>query len=121
LQTHQTGFAQFGLDYTRPVGSSLEPGLTFNTNYSSDHLYIPELHPGSQQDAYATYDASLRVGAANGFWDVALIGRNLSNEAVVSCGQDGGTVIPGVPSDPIAFVLRSRQVLLQLTVRPGHR
>jgi outer membrane receptor protein involved in Fe transport len=113
--------AQLGAEYERPIGSSLQLGLTFNTNYSSDYLYIPELHPGGKQDAYATYDASVRIGAANDLWDVALIGRNLSNEAVVSCGQDGGTVIPGVPSDPIAFVLRSRQILLQLTVRPGRR
>jgi outer membrane receptor protein involved in Fe transport len=113
--------ARFGFEYRRPVGSSLELGLTLNTNYSSDYLYMPELHPGGVQDDYATYDASLRLGAAGGFWEVALIGRNLSDEPVVSAGQDGGTVIPGVPSDPIGFVLRSRQVLLQLTIRPGRR
>jgi iron complex outermembrane receptor protein len=113
--------AQLGLEYARPVGSSLELGFTFNTNYSSDYLYVPELNPNGVQGDFATYDASLRVGAADRFWELALIGRNLSNEAIVTCGQDAGTVIPGVTSDAVAFVLRSRQVLLQLTVRPGGR
>ena len=36
--------------------------------------------PGSKQPSYAKLDARLAIGRADGRWEVALVGRNLTDE-----------------------------------------
>lgn len=104
-------------DYTLSVSQRLEFGAGANFGFSSQYNYTPANHPQGVQDGWATIDANLRIGAADERWEVALIGRNLTDERYVTTGFDAGTVTPGVLSDTQGIANRSRQILLQLTVR----
>jgi outer membrane receptor protein involved in Fe transport len=101
------------------LGGAYDLRLGANLNYSDSYYTAPEQGPTSLQDSYVTVDASVRFGRADGLWEVALVGRNLTDEYVAVDGVDDGEVTPGVPSDTQLFIQRPRQILLQFTVRPG--
>jgi outer membrane receptor protein involved in Fe transport len=70
--------------------------------------------PGSKQPSYAKLDARLAVGSADGRWEVALVGRNLTDELygvwyepLVGAGPNTGY---------FATTARTRQLGLQLRV-----
>ena len=71
------------------------------------------------QSGYMTLDLAVRVGPSSKAWEVALIGRDLTNKWITTVGQDEGTVTPGVTADVLGIPARARQVLLQVTVRPN--
>ena len=56
--------------------------------YSAEYLQSLTLDPAATQDAYAKINARLSLGDVNGRWDVALVGRNLTDETVVSYAGD---------------------------------
>ena len=54
--------------------------------------------PGSKQPSYAKLDARLAIGSTDGRWEVALVGRNLTDELygvwyepLVGAGPNTGT------------------------------
>jgi hypothetical protein len=55
----------------------------------------------------------------DGLWELALIGRDLINAYIKTGGSDNRATTPDVTSDAKIFVVRPRQVMLQLTVRPN--
>jgi outer membrane receptor protein involved in Fe transport len=75
-------------DYKWMVGSHLRMGLTADVIYSSEYLETLTLDPAAKQDAYAKINARLSLGDADGHWEVALVGRNLSDETVVNYAGD---------------------------------
>jgi iron complex outermembrane receptor protein len=105
-------------NYTRHLTSSLIAGIDGVVSFSSGYNYTPALSPDGYQGSWATFDASIHVGKDNGAWDVALIGRNLTDERYVVTGFDAGTFTPGVVSDTQGIANRSQQIVLQLTLRP---
>jgi outer membrane receptor protein involved in Fe transport len=76
------------------------------------------------QPAYATVDAAIRLSTANERWQVALIGKNLTNRFVVTFAGDEpstGTAAGGVTgrlADQYAIFAPARTVQLQLTYKP---
>jgi outer membrane receptor protein involved in Fe transport len=75
-------------DYKWAVGSHLRMGVTADVIYSSKYLESLTLDPATTQDAYAKVNARLSLGDANGHWEVALVGRNLTDETTVSYAGD---------------------------------
>jgi hypothetical protein len=57
-------------------------------NYSDDYIFNPTLDPRSVQDAYTLHNIRVGVGAADGGWEVAFIGKNLTDEDVVTYGGE---------------------------------
>jgi iron complex outermembrane receptor protein len=94
-------------------------GYTVNGAFSSGYYTVADLLPSSWQGSWVTLDASIRFGKPDHAWDVALIGRNLTNRLYVINASDAGTITPGVMADAFGFTNRSRQIMLQLTVRPN--
>lgn len=111
------------VNYETEIGSGLKAGLTTNLRYSDSYLVSPFGNPLDRQSAYAMLDASLRVGAEDDRWQVALIGKNLTNKYVLTYAQDapstgsGTGTAAGVPADQFGFPLPPRTVALQATVR----
>ncbi len=111
-------------DLTANVGIQLERGLgigglmfraTLDAVYSSD--YFTQLSagpPNHWDDGYHLWNASLAVFDDERGWEVALIGRNLSNEIypVISNNSTFGQEITGSTNQP-------RSVMLRFTVKPG--
>ena len=81
-----------------------------------DYLYASNLDPQAEQDAFVLVNARLSLANSNDTWEVALIGRNLTDEAVINFG--GNTPLAGVLTSDggnsyYGFVNRSRNIALQ--------
>ncbi|MEM1435543.1 MAG: TonB-dependent receptor [Pseudomonadota bacterium] len=114
------GFLQF--NYERPLGQNIVFGATANAQFRSSIGLIAQ-DVQATQSAYETYDANIRIGAASGRWQVALIGKNLSDEYafrgggnVPGTGGNTGTA-EGFASDLQGVGIRPRQIELELLWR----
>lgn len=112
-----------GVSYDRTIGSNLEFGISVDGRYSDDYLASGFGNPASRQNSYVNLDASLRLGTTDGKWELALLGKNLTNRFYVTGVVDGpstgsGTGTPaGVRADQLGFGVLPRTVQLQLTWR----
>jgi outer membrane receptor protein involved in Fe transport len=70
--------------------------------------------PGSKQPSYAKLDARLALGRADGRWEVALVGRNLTDEVYAVWYEP--LVAAGPNTGYFATTARTRQLGLQLRV-----
>jgi outer membrane receptor protein involved in Fe transport len=70
--------------------------------------------PGSKQPSYAKLDARLAIGRADGRWEVALVGRNLTDELYAVWYEP--LVAAGPNTGWFATTARTRQLGLQLRV-----
>ncbi|NJC32884.1 outer membrane receptor protein involved in Fe transport [Sphingomonas jejuensis] len=113
----------FGVAYERPVAAGLVGAASVDTRYSSDYLGSPFGNPVTRQPDYWALDASLRVRSDDDRWQVALIGKNLTNEFWITGALDGSSTGFGTgtnnarPSDQRGFANVPRTVQLQLTMR----
>ncbi|MBL6692051.1 MAG: TonB-dependent receptor [Pseudomonadales bacterium] len=107
-------------NYERPLGQNLYWGITANLQFKDDYGLLAT-DPDAIQDGYETWDANIRLGATDGKWQLALIGKNLSDENafrgggnVPGTGGNTGTA-EGFPSDLQGVAIRPRQVELEFT------
>ncbi len=122
--------ADFAGDYDIPVNNDWILGLSGNVRFSSS--YIANGFPSSvarqidRQSSYAMLDAALRLGSADNTWELALIGKNLTDTFVIVGAQglplSGGTTGCAscgaqLVSDQGGVVLNPRSVAIQLTYR----
>jgi iron complex outermembrane receptor protein len=102
------------IDYRVPVFASLEARGVLNINYSDEYFNAADLDPiYGRQDSYTTYDLRLSLGRQDGVWDVALVGRNLTDE-LISGNNDDQPLVPGAG---FAQTNRLRSYALQATYR----
>lgn len=115
-----------GANYEMPVGSNLKFGLSANVNFASSAPTAANLYPLHDTPKRLLLDASARIANVDDKWELALIGRNLTNDfywangqlALFTGGASGG-VAPDLPPDAAAVVNRGREVMLRLTVAFG--
>jgi len=110
-------------NYQREVSEKLVFGANLNLKYSSSYFANPFGNPQAKQDSYATLDGALRLRTKDSRWEVALIGKNLTNEYVLyyigdapSSGAGTGTTA-GLHSDLAGTPSLPRTVALQLTFK----
>lgn len=102
------------IDYRLPIGGSLEARGVLNINYSDDFFVASDLDPiYAFQDSYTMYDLRLSIGRQDGLWDVALVGKNLTDELISGNSNDQ----PLVPGNGFASTDRLRSYALQATYR----
>jgi iron complex outermembrane recepter protein len=114
-----------GFDYTSPAFSGIKIGVNGNMSFSSGFFTDVINSPGGRQKAYELYDAGVRVMDEDQMWELALIGRNLSNtryftrsaENPLSGAAPGGTGT--LLADQTAVLSRGREVMLKATIRFG--
>jgi iron complex outermembrane receptor protein len=112
-----------GFTYETPVGGNLKLGLESDVNYSSSYLTDATSAPQSRQPDYVLFDSSIRLGALNDKWQVALIGNNLTNTHYFVADPDvpftgsGTGTAAGKLGDRFATVSRGREVMLQATYK----
>ena len=111
-----------GFTYETPVGGSLVLSLTGDMNFSSSFYGQLEESPYGKQKNFTMFDASIRLADADERWEVALMGRNLSDvyrsrfvSQVPFTGIAGrtGTNQTGGLADYSGVVNRGREVRLQ--------
>lgn len=116
---------QGGFNYETPVGDSFKLGLNGGFTHSSSYLTDASNAPNSRQDSYTLYDATIRFGAYDDSWQLALIGRNLSDKYIFFAAPDvpftgsGTGTETGVLGDRFATVSRGREILLQVSFKFG--
>ena len=115
--------ASLGTRYERPINDNLLFDVSVDSRYSASYLTSAFGTPLSRQPKYVNLDGSLRVRAADDRWEVALLGKNLTNQFVVTGVTDASGSGPrtGTPTgrtaDQVGFVSLPRTVQLQFTWR----
>jgi outer membrane receptor protein involved in Fe transport len=113
----------FGVGYDTPVGDAMKFGINVDARYSGSYLASGFGNPFSVQKKYAVLDAGIRFGAEDDNWQIALIGKNLTNRFFVSGVVDGpstggGTgTAAGVRADQLGFGSMPRTVQVTVTKR----
>lgn len=117
-----------GASYTGEIGGDLKLGLTGDASFSDNFFGQLESAPFARQKGFAMFDASVRLGASDDRWQVALIGRNLSNVyrarfvsqvPLTGISSRTGTTTTGGVSDYSGQINRGREIRLQLTFKIG--
>jgi len=106
-----------GLAANYPVFSGYRLDGAFDVFFTSKYHASNTFDPDLIQKGYATLGVRLGIGPDTGLWQVAFIGRNLTNERYIQFGGDtplsGSTF--GVNSD-YAFADRGRTLAIQARV-----
>ena len=76
------------LDYRRPVANALRFGATLDAIFTTDYNPSQNLDPAIEQDGYVKLNGRLSLGAEDGGWEVALIGKNLTDEEIITYAND---------------------------------
>jgi outer membrane receptor protein involved in Fe transport len=114
---------RLGATYAFPIGQ-FETSLSGDVSYTGKYFFTDTLRPDAVQDAYTKLDLAARISAPDDRWTLSLIGRNLTEEFVVTSANDipftggvgTGTAV-GTVADMSAFVENPREVYLELAVR----
>ena len=108
--------------YDRPINEGLVFGIVGNLQYKSKTI-LSSTDPTATYKAYVTYDANVHIASSDGKWQVALIGKNLSDKlAIRGAGNVPGTggntgTAEGFGGDLSGGAIRGRQVELEFQWR----
>lgn len=84
------------LDYEKPITDDLVGRANFNISYSDEYFVASDLDPiYGLQDAYTLLNGRIALGHIDDKWEVAFIGRNLTNERISGSSNDV-PLTPGV-------------------------
>lgn len=113
----------FGGRFNRDLSSDLYLSMAASARYSDEYLASGFNNPLSKVDSYWYVDANVRLGSYGSGWELALIGKNLTDESYVTGVVDGpstggGTATPdGVLADQLGFGNIPRTVAVEATYR----
>ncbi len=109
-----------GIDYTINFSNGLKLVSTLDVIYSDDYLTTPSLDPKFEQDAYTKLNARIALSGNDDMWELALIGKNLTDESIVSYANGlpvATTLTSDTSSAYYAFYERPRSVAIQGTLK----
>lgn len=115
--------ATLGAFYETDVASGYKLSFGADARYSASYIVSPFGTPLSRQPKYVNLDASARLGTDDDQWELALIGKNLTNKFVVTGETDasgtglGTGTATGRTADQVGFGTLPRTVMVQLTWR----
>lgn len=98
-------------DFDIEVSSSMRLVAGANMSFSSSHFTEGTLDPAAVQPSYQRYDARIGLAGMDDEWSISLIGKNLSNEPILSASQ------PIVGN--VGFINAPRTIMLRGTLRFG--
>ena len=114
-----------GFNYEHPLGSTKKIGLSSNVSYSGSYFADAFEDPRGKMPQYALVDASFRLAQADDRWELALIGRNLTDRRYWTTALDisftgrGTGTAGGIRSDKEAALSRGRELMLRYTMMFG--
>jgi len=80
--------ANIAARYIRPIGNDLELGLSVDINASDDTVIAADGDPLLAQKAYEKINARISLSTIDGKWLIAVVGKNLSDKATTTFGND---------------------------------
>ncbi len=108
--------ANIGAAWMGEVGVGLILSASADLVYMDDYIYASNLDPRTMQKATTQVSARIAISDSEGNWEVALLGRNLTDETVINFGGNtplGGTLTGGAGNSYYAFVNRPLNIALQ--------
>ena len=108
------------VDYWTPVGSDLKLSFNVNADFSSSYIAAANLDPRTYQGSYAKLGARVALGQIDNRWEVALIGRNLTDQRILQTGSAmplATTITGGTGNAYNGIVDRPRTIAVQVTGR----
>ena len=108
--------ANIGAAWMGDVGEGLVLNASVDLVYIDDYIYASNLDPRTKQDATTQVSARVSISDSEGAWEVAMLGRNLTDETVINFGGNtplGGTLTGGAGNSYYAFVNRPLNIALQ--------
>lgn len=103
--------------YTQPIGSSLELIASLTGIYQSETRRDFTADPLAVQDDYFKLDARIALGSIDGRWQIAAIGRNLTDEVTVGLHSAGGLSVNVFSDARLITVDQPMTVSLQASLR----
>ncbi|MFV0278900.1 MAG: TonB-dependent receptor, partial [Parahaliea sp.] len=104
-----------GLEFHHPVGNNLELRGGLDLIYSGKYFAAPDLDLNAIQDEYIKVNARISLASLADTWEVALVGRNLTDEEVITFAND--VPLSGAAKSYFAFVERPLNVAIQARYR----
>lgn len=108
------------LDYSTPVSEGLKLSFNVNADFSSSYIAAVNLDPRTKQDSYAKLGARLALAEVDNKWEIALIGRNLTNQRILQTASSmplATTITRGAGNAYNGIIDRPRTIAVQLTGR----
>ncbi|MCW1385015.1 TonB-dependent receptor [Novosphingobium sp. KCTC 2891] len=108
-----------GIIYSTPLTSNLKGEFSTGVSYSQSFITTATSQPRSRSPQYTLLDASIRLSQTDDKWELALIGRNLTNKFYWSRTSDNPTsaAFPNQLADTLASPSRGREVMLRVGFR----
>lgn len=106
------------LAYERAIFDSLMLRANIDAIFTDDYNPSPNLDARIKQDGYVQFNGRISLSGIEGDWEVALLGKNLTDELVIVYGVDAPTAytITGAATHH-GFVNPPRSFALQLSYR----
>lgn len=102
-----------GMNYDQPIGSDYHLQLSSSVFFTSSYDEDVSRDPLLRQRGYAKIDARIGFGPEGDHWNVALIGKNLNDEATASVRRP----LPSSPGSYLALPDRPRSIAIQFTIK----
>jgi len=101
------------LNFEQPIGSLLFRS-TLDVLFTTSYLPSQNLDLTTEQDGYAKLNLRVAIGSEDGTWELALLGRNLTDETIVTYANDSPLAFSqfGSPSY-YGFIDRPRSIAVQ--------
>lgn len=111
--------ASFGLSYDGVASNGLGYGIGIDGIYSDDYNASGFANPNAERDAYTTFNANIYLSSADEAWRLEVLGKNLTDEHIVSGVVDGpSTPVAGGPyADQMGFTSLPRTLTFQVSYR----
>jgi iron complex outermembrane receptor protein len=105
-------------EYDLPSHGNIDAWVNFDVFYSDAFQTASDLDPLTRQSSYFRFDLRLAMAAADRSWEVALLGKNLTNEFVLGWMNDVTfSSTPGRANSYTGLAEPPRTIALQGTVR----
>ena len=113
-----------GGSFETEITDSLGIGFNGDASFSSEYNYTDTLRSDGFQTGFVRWDAGARIFNRDRGWELAIIGRNLTNKYIVTTANDmpaqgtGGIgTTTGIRADLNGIVDRPRQIYLQASIK----
>lgn len=105
-----------GFTYETPVTDSLKLEFASGISFSTSYITSANSQPRATQPNYTLLDASIRLAKADDRWEIALIGRNLTDKYywVRTSDNPANSARPSQLADSTASVSRGREVMIRV-------
>jgi len=102
-----------GASYDAPISNDISFGLSGELIFTDSYGTQAALNPVAFQGSTVKINVAVRVYSDDDRWEVALIGRNLTNELMIANSADK----PGNAGDVFGQILRGRQIGIEAIFR----